>query len=144
MKTLVLIGKILAVLSVVVGVAVLILPVSLVCMRHPAELSLLVSTPLSLALLFILSVPCTVVAFSWMNRYQPQVSASEAGIIYGAEPLFTSLLALFLPGVLAGISRIQYSNERLSARLILGGGLVVSANVLVQLPWSPRLFRGRN
>jgi drug/metabolite transporter (DMT)-like permease len=79
-----------------------------------------------------------------MNRYQPDVSASEAGVIYGAEPLFASLLALFLPGIIAGFAQIDYANEQLSARLLLGGGLVVSANVLLQLPWSPRLFRPRH
>jgi drug/metabolite transporter (DMT)-like permease len=124
-------------------VAVLLLPVALLNLRNAAEVALLFRTPLSLGLLFILCVPCTIVAFSWMNRYQPDVSASEAGVIYGAEPLFASLLALFLPGIIGGFAQIDYANEKLSARLLLGGGLVVSANVLLQLPWSPRLLRAR-
>lgn len=124
-------------------VAIFLLPVALVSMRGLTQWELLFSTPLALALVFVLSVPCTVVAFSWMNRYQPDVSASEAGVIYGVEPVFASLLALFLPGFLARFARIDYANEQLSARLLLGGALVISANVLLQLNWSPRLFQKR-
>jgi drug/metabolite transporter (DMT)-like permease len=70
-----------------------------------------------------------------MNRYQPDVSASEAGIIYGAEPLFASLFALFLPSFFAGLAAVAYANERLTDRLLIGGGLVITANVLLQLPF---------
>ena len=123
------------------SVAVLLVPVVLWTLRSTSELTLLFATPLSLFLVFVLSVPCTVVAFSLMNRYQPDVSASEAGIVYGAEPLFASLLSLFLPGIFASLARISYANERLGVRLLIGGGLVVSANVLLQVPWSPRSLR---
>ena len=117
-------------------VATLLVPIVLGSMRSVAELGLLFATPLTLALIFVLTVPCTIIAFSLMNRYQPEVSASEAGIIYGAEPLFASLLALFLPGIFSSLASVEYANEQLSARLLLGGGLVVSANVLLQLRWS--------
>ncbi len=120
------------------GVALLLVPIVLCSMRGVAELGLLFATPLTLVLVFVLTVPCTIMAFSLMNRYQPEVSASEAGIIYGAEPLFASVLALFLPGIFARLAGIDYANEQLSARLLLGGSLVVSANVLLQLRWSPR------
>ncbi|HEY0469211.1 MAG TPA: EamA family transporter, partial [Polyangiaceae bacterium] len=116
--------------------AIVIAPISFDTMRSPGDLALLVSTPLSLGLLFVLCVPCTVLAFSWMNRFQPELSASEAGIVYGAEPLFASLLCLFLPGIFSALAEIDYANEALSERLLTGGGLVISANVLLQLPWS--------
>ena len=102
---------------------------------RPADVGLLFATPIALGLLLVLTVPCTVVAFSWMNRYQPEVSASEAGIIYGAEPLFASALSLFLPGMFADLAGIAYANEALGPRLLVGGGLVVLANVFLQLPW---------
>jgi len=119
-----------------VCVALVLAPIALFTMRTPAEVTLLFSTPMALGLLFILCVPCTVIAFSWMNRYQPQLSASEAGIIYGAEPLFASLLSLFLPGLFSGLANIDYANEVLGESLLVGGGLVILANVLLQLPWS--------
>ncbi len=119
------------------SVALLLVPIALGSMRNRAELGLLFATPLTLILVFVLTVPCTILAFSLMNRYQPEVSASEAGIIYGAEPLFASVLALFLPGILENLAGIDYANERLGVRLLVGGSLVVSANVLLQLRWSP-------
>jgi drug/metabolite transporter (DMT)-like permease len=125
------------------GVAVLLTPVALGTMRGSADLGLLFATPVSLGLVFLLTVPCTILAFSLMNRYQPEVSASEAGIIYGVEPLFASLLALFLPSIFASLARIEYANEVLSVRVLLGGGLLIGANVLLQLRWSfvPRRAR---
>ncbi|MEO7034029.1 MAG: hypothetical protein ABI548_09105 [Polyangiaceae bacterium] len=118
-------------------VATLSAPLALGTMRRWSEVGLLFGTPFSLCMVFVLSVPCTVIAFSLMNRYQPAVSASEAGIIYGAEPLFASLLALFLPMSFATWAGVQYENEQLTLRLLVGGGLVIAANVLLQLAWSP-------
>jgi hypothetical protein len=66
-----------------------------------------------------------------MNRYQRIVSASEAGIIYATEPAFASAFALFVPGWLSRLSGISYADETLNARLLWGGMLVVSANVLL-------------
>jgi drug/metabolite transporter (DMT)-like permease len=116
--------------------ALVLAPVALATMRVPSELMLLFSTPIALGLLFVLCVPCTVLAFSWMNRYQPELSASEAGIVYGAEPLFASLFSLFLPGIFSALANIDYADEVLGKRLLMGGGLVIAANVLLQLPWS--------
>ena len=119
-----------------VCVAVVLAPVALFTMRAPGEVALFVSSPVPLGLLFVLCVPCTVLAFSWMNRYQPELSASEAGIVYGAEPLFASLFSLFLPGISSALANIDYADEELTSQLLVGGGLVVVANVLLQLPWS--------
>jgi drug/metabolite transporter (DMT)-like permease len=126
------------------GVAALLTPVALGTMRGIADLRLLFATPVSLGLVILLTVPCTILAFSLMNRYQPEVSASEAGIIYGVEPLFASLLALFLPSIFAELARIEYANEVLSARLLLGGGLLIFANVLLQVRWPLTARRVRN
>jgi drug/metabolite transporter (DMT)-like permease len=118
-------------------ITALLVPVALWTMRSASEARLLFATPLSLLLVCVLSVPCTVVAFSLMNRYQPDVSASEAGIIYGAEPLFASVFALFLPAFFARWAGVAYPNEQLTLRLLVGGGLVIAANVLLQISWSP-------
>ncbi|HKO50552.1 MAG TPA: EamA family transporter [Polyangiaceae bacterium] len=124
-----------------VCVALALAPIAFGAMRTPAELTLLFSAPMPFGLLFVLCVPCTVLAFSWMNRYQPQLSASEAGIVYGAEPLFASLLSLFLPGIFSSLAAIHYANEALTSELLWGGGLVIAANVLLQLPWSFGILR---
>ena len=125
------------------AIALLLAPVALFNARGLGDFAALFSTPVTGVLVFVLSVPCTTIAFGLMNRYQPEVSASEAGIIYGAEPLFASVLALFLPNFLADLARVSYSNERLSERLVLGGGLVVVANVLLQLPFGAQPAKER-
>jgi drug/metabolite transporter (DMT)-like permease len=115
-------------------IALLLVPVAIGSARGLSDVGFLFSTPIAGALIFVLSVPCTTIAFSLMNRYQPEVSASEAGIIYGAEPLFASWFALFFPSFLAGLANVTYANERLTQGLLVGGGLVITANVLLQLP----------
>lgn len=67
-----------------------------------------------------------------MNRWQRDVTAMEAGMIYCIEPVLTSVLALFLPGLISIWTSINYANETLTARLLIGCGLVTAANVLLQ------------
>ncbi len=86
--------------------------------------------PRVLADLGLLTVFSTAVAFHWMNVYQPCVSASRAALIYLLEPLFAS-----------GFS-IPLGEDRLTGRLLLGGGLILSANLLVELPRLGRTRRG--
>src|SRR5687767_12279721 len=51
---------------------------------------------------------CSIVAFLLMNRWQPHVDATSAGIIYALEPLFATLFALSLPALLATYLRLDY------------------------------------
>lgn len=83
-----------------------------------------------------LTLFCTLGAFTLMNRYQPSVTATEAGIIYGLESVFAALLALFLPGWLQGATGLAYANEVPDARLVLGGGFILAATLLAALPAS--------
>lgn len=80
-----------------------------------------------------LTVFCTLGAFLLMNRWQPLITTTEAGLIYCAEPLFASLMALFLPGLMSAWAGIDYPNESLTWHLLAGGGLITAANVLIQL-----------
>jgi len=89
----------------------------------------------ALSLLAILIVVCSIIPFVLMNRWQREVTATEAGVVYCGEPVFTSLLALFLPGWLSGWTGVDYASESVTTRLLLGGGLVTAANVLLQTPW---------
>jgi len=65
-----------------------------------------------------------------MNRWQGTMRAERAGLIYCAEPLFASLLALFLPGWMSHLWQIDYPNEIATVHLIAGGGLITIANLL--------------
>jgi hypothetical protein len=68
-----------------------------------------------------------------MNRWQRLLPATEAGLIYTTEPVFASLFALFMPLWLSALLPIHYSNEQATENLLLGGGLITAANVLIQL-----------
>ena len=93
-----------------------------------SELSVVVIT---LALVFF----CTIIAFVEMNKWQPFVPSTEAAIIYGAEPVFASVFALFLPAIISRHSGINYPNETVTSTLLLGGVLIIAANLLLQWRW---------
>ena len=83
----------------------------------------------------IIIVFCTLAAYLLMNVWQRHVTATEAGLVYCAEPVFASLLALFLPGIFSAWAGISYPNETVTTRLLIGGGLITAANVLLQSRW---------
>ncbi len=91
------------------------------------------ASPVWDVLTLALTVVCTIGAFSIMNTWQPRISATEAGLIYCIEPLFASIFALFLPGLFSMWAAIDYPNEHGTVALLLGGGLITLANVLVQV-----------
>jgi drug/metabolite transporter (DMT)-like permease len=86
-------------------------------------------------LIAILVVFCTLLSFNLMNRCQKYIPASEAALIYTLEPVSTSLFATFLPFCLSALVGIEYANEQLSLSLLIGGGLILSANLVMQI-WS--------
>ena len=85
-----------------------------------------------------LTLFCTVGAFSLMNTWQPKITATEAGLIYCLEPVFASLMALVLPGLFSRWAGFTYPNETLTLNLLIGGGLITAANVLIQLKPLPK------
>lgn len=86
-----------------------------------------------LGLILVLVVFCTLISFVLMNRWQRLLPAPEAGLIYAAEPVFASLFALFLPAWLSLSMGIAYANEQLTGTLLVGGGLISLANILIQV-----------
>jgi drug/metabolite transporter (DMT)-like permease len=86
-----------------------------------------------LGLTLVLTVLCTLGSFTIMNVWQPRMPATEAGLLYCSEPLFTALMALFLPAWFAAWTAVDYVNETMTGHLLLGGGLITAANVLIQL-----------
>ncbi|MDD3179055.1 MAG: hypothetical protein PHQ04_01745 [Opitutaceae bacterium] len=94
-----------------------------------------------------LTVFCTLGAFMLMNKWQPKIPAIEAGLIYCFEPVFASAMALFLPSWFSGWAGFDYPNERATFHLLVGGGLITLANVLLHLlppPPHPPRFGGRD
>lgn len=96
------------------------------------------STPW-LGFTLILTVFCTLGSFSLMNAWQPKITATEAGLIYCLEPIFGSLMALCLPALFSVWAAINYANEQATWNLLVGGGFITFANVLIQLRPSPQL-----
>ncbi|MEO5917858.1 MAG: DMT family transporter [Luteolibacter sp.] len=121
------------------GIAVLLAPVTLI---SAPNLAACVSAGASLpafAIIGSLALFCSVGAYLLMNIWQPRVSATEAGLIYTTEPVFTAGYVLFLPAVLGTFIHGIYPNESLSTTTILGGGLILAANILMQWKRPPHL-----
>jgi drug/metabolite transporter (DMT)-like permease len=93
------------------------------------------ASPAACGFLAILVGFCTLGGYLLMNRWQRHVTATEAGLIYCIEPVCVSVLSLFLPMLFSRWAGISYANEHLTARLLLGGGLITTANVLLQSRW---------
>ena len=116
-----------------VTMAMLAVPVGLATMHELHDWVVVFSSERVFGFVMILVVFCTLIAFVMMNRWQPHVPVTEAGLIYGAEPVFASLFALFLPAWLSRWAALNYQNEVVTPYLIVGGGLISTANLLVQL-----------
>jgi drug/metabolite transporter (DMT)-like permease len=91
------------------------------------------TSPSWLALTLTLTVFCTLGSFSLMNAWQPKITATEAGLVYCVEPIFGSLMALFLPALFSLWIGINYANEQATFHLLVGGGLITAANILISL-----------
>lgn len=89
--------------------------------------SAMLTDPMGCLTVVLLTVFCTILAFHWMNKYQPQVPANRAALIYFLEPVFGAAFSLAL-----GYDRWSYS-------LFLGGALIIGGNLLAE----PSLWRTR-
>lgn len=95
------------------------------------EIAVVYSAPSTIVFSLILMVLCTLVSYGIMNHWQRHVPATHAGLIYCSEPVFTSVFAIFLPGWFSLLAKINYPNEVISLLLLVGGGLIIAANVLI-------------
>lgn len=95
----------------------------------------LFSSQMFFGIVCFLAVFCSVFAFLGMNKYQPHITAVQASVIYSSEPVFASAWALFLPGILGWLAtRYGYPNETLTLPLLLGGLLILIANIVALWP----------
>lgn len=124
--------------SIVMFIMIALMSVPLVIAHwHPLPAVLTTySNPGVLILIAALIFFCTILAFVLMNKWQPFVPSTEAAMIYGFEPVWTSLMALFIPALISKAFGFDYPNEKLTINLIIGGTLILSANLLLQLRWS--------
>lgn len=109
------------------------LPLALATAAKPADLLRTYASAPAFGLLALLVVVCTLISFLLANRWQPEVPATEAGLLYCTEPVFTSAVTLFLPQMISRFSGIEYANELLTWNLLLGGSVILAANVWLQL-----------
>ena len=115
-----------------VGMAVLSLPLVLLTAPNAAACVQAYASPAACGFMAALIICCTLGAYLLMNYWQPRVTATEAGLIYCVEPVLASALALFLPAWISKWANINYANETLTTHLLIGGGLITVANVLLQ------------
>lgn len=113
------------------------LPVAMLTTQKSDDWMRVYNSVPALGLLGILAVFCTLGGYVLMNRWQRHITATEAGLIYCIEPMFASVMALFLPAWLSAWAFIHYPNEHLTTNLLLGGGLITAANLMIQWPARP-------
>jgi drug/metabolite transporter (DMT)-like permease len=108
-------------------------PVALATAPTPGMLVEAYASAPALGCLAALTLVSTLVGMVAMFTWQRHVDAVTAGVIYCTEPIFASLYAFVVPGVLSAWFGIAYANEGFSTSLVVGGGLVLAANVVAQL-----------
>ncbi len=109
-------------------------PVVMVTAPSPMVLLKLYADPRSLIFLAVLAALPTAMGFLLMFRYQRAVGATAAALIYCMEPLFATAFALILPSILPAMLAIDDGGERLTTALIVGGVLILAANLVAQWP----------
>jgi len=115
-----------------VGIAVLFFPMAFLTAPEPFALVTAGASWATMFMVLMLAVLCTVGSFLLMNTWQKRLPATEAGLIYTTEPVFTAGYALVLPVMLGGMAGVIYPNETLTVSLLAGGSLILIANVWMQ------------
>jgi drug/metabolite transporter (DMT)-like permease len=105
---------------------------------HVSDLAIPFQSHAWVGLTLMLTLFSTVLAFLIMNTFQPRITATEAGLIYCVEPIFGSLMALFIPAWFSAWAQIDYANETANRNLLIGGALITAANLLLQLRPLPK------
>ena len=121
------------------GIAILLLPPTLLTAPSLATCFTAGGSMQAFVLIGSLALFCSVGAYLIMNIWQPRVSATEAGLIYTVEPVFTAAFVLFLPALLGRFIGSRYDNESLSSTLLIGGSLIAAANLIMQWKRPPHL-----
>ena len=67
------------------------------------------------------AVACSVVAMGVLNRYQRDIPATRASVLYMMEPMFAAFFGFLLVG------------EAMTTRKIVGGAVILGGNLLCEL-----------
>jgi len=70
---------------------------------------------------FYTAAACSVIAMGVLNRYQRDISATRASVIYMIEPVIAALFAALL------------SDDPMTARKLVGGAIIVAGNLACEL-----------
>ncbi len=114
------------------GIVLLALPAAFAASDSTATLARSISSMPAFLIIITMSLLCSIAAFLLMNHWQRHISAIQAGLIYATEPLFTSIIALFLPAIVGHWIGHEIANETLRLSLVGGGLLITLAVVIVQ------------
>jgi drug/metabolite transporter (DMT)-like permease len=119
------------------AIGLMFVPVAALTAPEPSAMLAAGASGSSFLLVTVLALFCSVGAYCLMNYWQPRIRATEAGLIYTTEPVFTALYVLFLPAWIGRLTGTDYANERLTLTMMVGGGLIIAANLLMQLKRPP-------
>lgn len=119
------------------GIAVIFLPVTFFTAPSAGDVVTAGASWPAFLLVAILTLFCSVGAFLLMNRWQREITATEAGLIYTTEPVFTALYVMFLPRWIGAWTGGGYPNESPGTTMLAGGGLILAANLLMQWKRTP-------
>ena len=121
------------------AIAILLAPITALAAPNPISCITAGASLQAFTLLGCLALFCSVGAYLLMNIWQPRVTATEAGLIYTTEPVFTAFFVLFLPSLLGSFINGNYLNESISIQMLIGGALIFAANILMQWKRPPHL-----
>lgn len=113
-------------------VSLLMLAVSLPLAPSPTVVRDIFSTSATISLGAFSSVTWIVAGYTLLVAFQRYVSATQAAVILSFEPVFAAVFALFVPAILSSLTGLTYPNELLTRSLLIGGGLILVANLTLQ------------
>jgi drug/metabolite transporter (DMT)-like permease len=115
-----------------VGIALFTIPCTFLIAPKMQDVGTALASPAAIGLIASMAVLCSIGAYGLMNRWQGYVTSVEAGLIYCAEPVFTSIIALFVPAWMGWWMGRAIPNEPLTFSLLGGGTLITLAILLLQ------------
>ena len=107
--------------------------VAVATVRDPAHLVSPFGSPSWNAIVLVATLLGTAGPFLFINRWQRFVTPTEAGLLYSFGPVIAALAETILPTPIGRWAGLDYVNQPLTAALVMGGGLILAANILVQL-----------
>ena len=106
-------------------------------MASPAVVYDIFSTPATMALGGFSSLTWIVAGYTLLIAFQRYVRPMQTAVILSFEPVFAAAFALFVPAILSDLTGQHFGNETLTRSLLIGGGLILAANLVLQTAEEP-------